>query len=59
MHGKLSCLMINDLDAGLGHFENTQVRGSLAAGQPLLSSLRGSTLKAARLCPLDVCRCAL
>ena len=51
--------MINDLDAGLGHFENTQVRGSLAAGQPLLSSLRGSTLKAARLCPLDVCRCAL
>lgn len=27
MHGKLSCLMINDLDAGIGHFENTQVGG--------------------------------
>lgn len=27
MHGKLSCLMINDLDAGIGHFENTQVSG--------------------------------
>ena len=25
VHGKLSCLMINDLDAGIGHFENTQV----------------------------------
>ncbi|PSC73399.1 ribulose bisphosphate carboxylase oxygenase chloroplastic [Micractinium conductrix] len=25
VHGKLSCLMINDLDAGLGHFENTQI----------------------------------
>ncbi|PRW44880.1 ribulose bisphosphate carboxylase oxygenase chloroplastic isoform C [Chlorella sorokiniana] len=24
VHGKLSCLMINDLDAGIGHFENTQ-----------------------------------
>lgn len=23
--GKLSCLMINDLDAGIGHFDNTQV----------------------------------
>ncbi len=27
VHGKLSCLMINDLDAGIGHFENTQVGG--------------------------------
>ncbi|EFN56322.1 hypothetical protein CHLNCDRAFT_144763 [Chlorella variabilis] len=25
VHGKLSCLMINDLDAGIGHFENTQI----------------------------------
>ena len=25
VRGKLSCLLINDLDAGLGHFANTQV----------------------------------
>lgn len=25
VRGKLSCLLINDLDAGLGHFEHTQV----------------------------------
>ena len=25
VRGKLSCLLINDIDAGLGHFENTQV----------------------------------
>lgn len=25
VHGKLSCLLINDLDAGIGHFANTQV----------------------------------
>ncbi|KAL4448554.1 hypothetical protein ABPG75_005773 [Micractinium tetrahymenae] len=25
VQGKLSCLMINDLDAGIGHFENTQI----------------------------------
>ena len=25
VRGKLSCLLINDLDAGLGHFKNTQV----------------------------------
>ena len=25
VHGKLTCLMINDLDAGIGHFENTQL----------------------------------
>ena len=25
MRGKLSCLLINDLDAGVGHFANTQV----------------------------------
>eukprot|EP00884_Botryococcus_braunii_P014753 jgi/Botrbrau1/23279/Bobra.0102s0022.1 len=25
VRGKLSCLVINDIDAGLGHFENTQV----------------------------------
>lgn len=25
VHGKLSCLMINDLDAGIGHYENTQI----------------------------------
>ncbi len=24
VRGKLSCLLINDLDAGLGHFANTQ-----------------------------------
>lgn len=24
VHGKLSCLIINDIDAGLGHFANTQ-----------------------------------
>jgi hypothetical protein len=27
VHGKLSCLLINDIDAGLGHFDNTQVGG--------------------------------
>jgi hypothetical protein len=27
--GKLSCLVINDLDAGIGRFGNTQVRGEL------------------------------
>jgi hypothetical protein len=25
VRGKLSALLINDIDAGLGHFENTQV----------------------------------
>ena len=25
VRGKLSCLLINDLDAGIGHFENTQI----------------------------------
>lgn len=25
MHGKLSCLLINDIDAGIGHFQNTQI----------------------------------
>jgi hypothetical protein len=33
VRGTLSCLMINDLDAGIGHFENTQVGA--------LHSLRG------------------
>ena len=32
VHGKLSCLMINDLDAGIGHFENTQVGGCCCGG---------------------------
>jgi hypothetical protein len=27
--GKMSCLMINDIDAGLGRFGNTQVGGEL------------------------------
>ncbi len=26
VRGKFCCLIINDIDAGLGHFENTQVR---------------------------------
>eukprot|EP00879_Flechtneria_rotunda_P023803 GHRR01025203.1.p3 GENE.GHRR01025203.1~~GHRR01025203.1.p3 ORF type:complete len:102 (+),score=28.16 GHRR01025203.1:819-1124(+) len=26
VRGKMSCLMINDLDAGIGRFSNTQVR---------------------------------
>ena len=26
VRGKLSCLLINDIDAGLGRFENTQVQ---------------------------------
>ena len=25
VRGKMSCLLINDIDAGLGHFANTQV----------------------------------
>lgn len=25
VRGKLSCLLINDIDAGIGHFDNTQV----------------------------------
>ena len=25
VHGKLTCLLINDLDAGIGHFANTQL----------------------------------
>lgn len=25
VRGKLSCLIINDIDAGLGHFGNTQI----------------------------------
>jgi hypothetical protein len=25
VHGKLSCLVINDIDAGIGHFANTQI----------------------------------
>lgn len=25
IRGKMSCLLINDIDAGIGHFENTQV----------------------------------
>ena len=27
VRGKMSCLVINDLDAGIGRFGNTQVRG--------------------------------
>jgi hypothetical protein len=27
VRGKLTCLVINDLDAGIGRFGNTQVRG--------------------------------
>lgn len=25
VRGKLSCLLINDIDAGIGHFQNTQI----------------------------------
>ena len=32
VRGKMSCLLINDIDAGLGHFANTQV-SILAAGK--------------------------
>ena len=28
--GKLSCLLINDIDAGIGHFENTQITVSVS-----------------------------
>jgi hypothetical protein len=37
VRGKLSCLMINDIDAGLGHFGNTQVgrRGRAGAARRL------------------------
>ncbi len=27
VRGKMSCLLINDIDAGIGHHENTQVNG--------------------------------
>ena len=29
VRGKMSCLLINDIDAGLGHFANTQVRHNI------------------------------
>jgi hypothetical protein len=32
VRGKLSCLLINDIDAGLSHFENTQVHVVLSGG---------------------------
>ena len=34
VRGKLSCLLINDLDAGLGHFANTQVTVNNQARSP-------------------------
>lgn len=36
VRGKLSCLLINDIDAGLGHFENTQVtvNNQMVVGRP-------------------------
>ena len=30
VRGKMACLLINDIDAGLGHFANTQVRIDLS-----------------------------
>lgn len=30
VRGKMACLLINDIDAGLGHFANTQVRSDLS-----------------------------
>lgn len=40
VRGKMSCLLINDIDAGLGHFANTQVRNNIMAkaDMPLISS---------------------
>lgn len=29
VRGKMACLLINDIDAGLGHFANTQVQTDL------------------------------
>ena len=39
----MSCLLINDIDAGLGHFANTQVRSSieLRADMPLVQAIAG------------------
>ena len=36
VRGKLSCLLINDIDAGLGHFESTQVtvNNQMVVGRP-------------------------
>lgn len=31
VRGKMSCLLINDIDAGLGHFANTQVGRACSA----------------------------
>lgn len=43
VHGKLSCLLINDIDAGIGRFENTQVRPhTLALHSQLNTSLHRS-----------------
>lgn len=39
VHGKLSCLMINDIDAGIGHFENTQVRARGETGMGLTAAV--------------------
>ncbi len=48
VRGKMSCLLINDIDAGLGHFANTQV-SILAVSRGLVSS--GSQHKRVSLNP--------
>jgi hypothetical protein len=42
VRGKMSCLMINDIDAGLGHFVNTQV--GVPWGSRLMLAVQASLL---------------
>jgi hypothetical protein len=41
VRGKLTCLVINDLDAGIGRFGNTQVRGGEHIGVVVLGGGEG------------------
>jgi hypothetical protein len=62
VRGKLSCLLINDLDAGLGHFANTQVtvnnqaRSATPDALPLLAAFAPSWLLPLSVRP-DVSAC--
>lgn len=56
MRGKLSCLLINDLDAGLGHFANTQVTVNNQVRSTPLVSAPCRLLSLLGTCILMVCQ---
>ena len=49
VRGKLSCLLINDLDAGIGHFANTQITVSHWHQAPVLALAKMATCSVYRI----------